>query len=119
MREGIENLMRYRSDVETNNQEVQVLRDGEFRPTKSMDVQVGDLLLVNGDESFACDLILLTSSSFEGVAYIQTSSLDGEKNLKKRTPPKGMMDLLVESCEPSHLFAYAAVTSELPNKELY
>ena len=35
-----------------------------------MDVRVGDFLLVSEGESFACDLILLTSSAHEGVAYI-------------------------------------------------
>ena len=30
-----------------------------------------------------------------------------------------MQDLLTESAQPAHLFAYGSVTSEMPNKELY
>jgi len=37
--------------------------------------------------TFPADMILLASSS-KGECYIQTSSLDGEKNLKKRRLPK-------------------------------
>jgi magnesium-transporting ATPase (P-type) len=33
---------------------------------------------------FPADLLLLSSSSEGGVAYIETASLDGEKNLKPR-----------------------------------
>ncbi len=37
------------------------------------------------NERFPADLILLAASSLDGKVYIQTSSLDGEKNLKLRT----------------------------------
>lgn len=36
---------------------------------------------------FPSDLILIESSN-DGACFIQTSSLDGEKNLKKRLKPK-------------------------------
>jgi len=45
------------------------------------------LLLILEETLFPADLILVESSS-EGLAFIQTSSLDGEKNLKKRMKPK-------------------------------
>lgn len=37
----------------------------------------------NGD-TFPADLVLLSSSEMDGIAYIETSSLDGETNLKIR-----------------------------------
>lgn len=40
--------------------------------------------MVEGDELFPADLILLASSTEGGVAFIETASLDGEKNLKPR-----------------------------------
>jgi phospholipid-transporting ATPase len=49
---------------------------------------------------FAADLILLTSSQEGGVAFIQTSSLDGEKNLKKRSRPKGLDSHVPNTLEP-------------------
>jgi P-type E1-E2 ATPase len=51
---------------------------------------VGDFLMINEGEIFPADLILLNSSLPDGTAYIQTSSLDGEKNLKKRVIPKNI-----------------------------
>lgn len=40
-------------------------------------------VLIEDNETFPADLSLLCSSN-EGLAFIKTSSLDGEKNLKKR-----------------------------------
>lgn len=48
---------------------------------------MGDILFIPDETLFPADLIILESSS-EGAAFIQTSSLDGEKNLKKRNKPK-------------------------------
>lgn len=47
-------------------------------------VQVGDVCFVETEEMFPADLILLASASEGSVAYIETASLDGEKNLKPR-----------------------------------
>lgn len=93
IREGIEDYVRYKSDqskyfsfltcLETNSQMVKALRDGDFMEIQSWQLQVGDIVFVKEDELFPCDMLLLASSA-NGDAYIQTSSLDGEKNLKKR-----------------------------------
>lgn len=45
---------------------------------------MGDICYVEAEEMFPADLLLLSSSSQGGVAYIETASLDGEKNLKPR-----------------------------------
>jgi len=37
---------------------------------------------------------LISSSNPDGIAYIQTSSLDGEKTLKKRRIPKNLETLI-------------------------
>ena len=44
---------------------------------------MGDIVLCHNGETFAADFAILSSSN-EGEAFIKTSSLDGEKNLKKR-----------------------------------
>jgi magnesium-transporting ATPase (P-type) len=41
------------------------------------------VVLMEEGDTFPADLCLLCSSN-EGLAFIKTSSLDGEKNLKKR-----------------------------------
>lgn len=40
---------------------------------------------MESEELFPVDLILLSSSVDGGIAFIETASLDGEKNLKPRS----------------------------------
>jgi phospholipid-transporting ATPase len=49
------------------------------------DVQVGDLVYIEENDSFPADLVVLGSSIESGACYIETSSLDGEKNLKNKS----------------------------------
>ena len=60
---------------------------------------------------FPSDLIVLASSN-EGVCYIQTSSLDGEKNLKKRSRPKDIEKYVLNTCEPDRLIFIGECVSE-------
>lgn len=46
--------------------------------------QVGDVVLVKEDETFPCDLILLSSSRDDGTCFVTTASLDGESSHKVR-----------------------------------
>jgi magnesium-transporting ATPase (P-type) len=94
------------------------LRDGEFIEIKSSDIQVGDLILMKEDEVFPADMIILASSN-KGDAYIQTSSLDGEKNLKKRSKPKEIEKFIFNSCDPDRIIFLGECVSEMPNSELY
>ena len=48
---------------------------------------MGDIIRTKAEDMFPADLILLTSSA-EGSAFIETASLDGEKNLKPRNAKK-------------------------------
>ena len=84
LREGFEDFQRYRSDLETNNSETAVSKNGRFETVKWKEVQVGDLVRVKADEFFPADLIVLGSSDPKGSCFIMTSPLDGEKNLKPR-----------------------------------
>lgn len=67
---------------------------------------------------FPADLILLASSN-KGTCFIQTSSLDGEKNLKKRTRPKDIDRYILDTFEPDRIMFVGECVSEQPNTELY
>lgn len=47
-----------------------ILRDGVFNEMRSDQIVVGDILFIREGEIFPADLILLASSSPEGVAFI-------------------------------------------------
>ena len=43
---------------------------------------MGDVVQVEADQQFPCDLLLMTSSDAEGMCDVTTANLDGETNLK-------------------------------------
>lgn len=54
-------------------------------PTFWKELIVGDIVIVQKDERIPADLVLISSEHKEGVAHLETSTLDGEKHLKPRT----------------------------------
>lgn len=79
VREGIEDYRRYISDRIINMTKFKkFIGKGEFKDIQSKSIKVGDILLIEDGETFPADMVLLKSS--RGLtAFIQTSSLDGEK----------------------------------------
>lgn len=58
-----------------------------FESLPRMNIRAGDLVFVRNREMVPADLILLASANEGGNAYIETSSIDGETNLKLRSSP--------------------------------
>ena len=58
-----------------------------FQKIRRMDIRQGHLIFVKNREMVPADMILLASSGDNGSAYIETSSIDGETNLKLRNSP--------------------------------
>ncbi len=52
-------------------------QDGTFLDKKWKDIQVGDVVRMESNDSIPADMILITSSEPEGFCYIETSNLDG------------------------------------------
>ena len=42
-----------------------------------MNIQVGDIVILQKEDIVPCDLVILTSSNIESEVYIETASLDG------------------------------------------
>jgi len=59
-----------------------------FQCMRRMDMRAGDIVLVKNREMVPADIILLGSSGEKGAAYIETSPIDGETNLKLRNVPQ-------------------------------
>uniref|UniRef100_A0A146X6U7 Phospholipid-transporting ATPase n=1 Tax=Fundulus heteroclitus TaxID=8078 RepID=A0A146X6U7_FUNHE len=82
IKQGYEDWLRHKADREVNEYLVTVLEDGQRIRKQSAKIKVGDILEVEEDETFPCDLILLKSSREDGTCFVTTASLDGESNHK-------------------------------------
>ena len=78
-----EDRVRVNLDKQENSKKVcnLTLKDSESRWE---DIRPGDLIKIKRDEYFPCDLILIFSTQINGIACVETKSLDGETNLKSK-----------------------------------
>lgn len=58
-----------------------------FQEIPRMDIRQGHFVVVKNREMVPADMVLMASSNDGGSAYIETSSIDGETNLKLRISP--------------------------------
>ena len=87
-------------------------------PTKWKHVKVGDIIKVHENEWFPADVVLLSSSNHDThEAFVETMALDGETNLKSRTPHKAIAERMgtVLGMKSTRTL----VTVEDPNADLY
>lgn len=117
-KEGVEDWRRRKQDIKANNRKVKLYGDNDtFYDTKWKDLQVGDLVKVFKDEYFPADLLLLSSSYSDGIAYVETMNLDGETNLKMKHALE-VTSSLREDNNAFHQFM-ARIKCEDPNDNLY
>ncbi|WKS78862.1 P-type ATPase [Cryptosporidium sp. 43IA8] len=62
--------------------------------SSSSELKVGDIVLLRNHETIPADIVLLSTSSENGDVFIDTSSLDGESNLKRRFSHKESTKML-------------------------
>ena len=117
LREGYEDYLRHVSDKELNANNCTVHRDGRFVTEQWRQLQVGDIVKVDDMEFFPADLVVLVSSNSNAMCYIETASLDGEKNLKPKVAPKETS----ENSDSDHPAAKlrGTIQCDNPNPELY
>ncbi|KAL7561845.1 hypothetical protein ACA910_009683 [Epithemia clementina (nom. ined.)] len=65
-----------------------------FERVRRMDIRQGHFVLVKNREMAPADMVLFASSNDQGSAYIETSSIDGETNLKLRNMPRVPEDIM-------------------------
>lgn len=115
-KELVEDYRRKQADRALNMSKARVLKGSNFDEAKWINIQVGDIVRVESEESFPADLVLLASSEPEGLCYIETANLDGETNLKiKQGLPETAA--LVSSSDLGRLGG--KIKSEQPNSSLY
>lgn len=100
LRDGIEDYFRYKADQKSNGQMVMRVECDEnckvvVREVSSADVCVGDIMWIREEDDLPADVVFLGGGIVQHdggqpECFVQTSSLDGEKNLKKKAAPKGL-----------------------------
>ncbi|WFD00187.1 P-type phospholipid transporter [Malassezia yamatoensis] len=118
VKEILEDWQRYKADAELNASTIPVLDSdsGSWQPRAWRDVCVGDIVRVERDGFFPADLLLLSSSEPDGLAYVETANLDGETNLKvKQALPATSKYITPAAISGLH----GKVKCELPNNSLY
>ena len=87
--ELIADIRRYNSDKKVNNQQVDILKEGETSvKTTSSKLKVGNIIKMNNGQMVPADCIVLSTQDHLGQCYISTSNLDGERNLKPKIASK-------------------------------
>ena len=67
---------------------------GKFKEIIWSNLHVGMIVKIMQDSFFPADLVLLNSSSPQGIAYIETKNLDGETNLKHKQGAKDLVEYI-------------------------
>ncbi|XP_043314384.1 phospholipid-transporting ATPase IG [Cervus canadensis] len=116
IKQGYEDWLRHRADNEVNKSTVYIIENAKRVKKESEKIKVGDIVEVQADETFPCDLILLSSCTVDGTCYVTTASLDGESNCKTHYAVRDTTELrTVESIDNLR----AAIECEQPQPDLY
>jgi len=118
IREGIEDYSRYRTDTQINKSKATVLLNGNWAQVDWRDIYVGDYIQIKNEERFPADIMVLSTSYLKesrGACFIETASLDGERNLK----PKAAIPDIMNIVEEKGIEALSGkITCSLPNPNL-
>lgn len=124
LKAAFEDIRRWVSDRKSNSRECTRLSSTQSRSLHERreekvarrKIRVGDLIKVTQDQEFPADLIILSSSDDHGVAFVETSVLDGETNLNA----KRAVNMSVGLRDPSEFdFLGATFECEPPSDKLY
>ena len=96
IREAYEDCKRANLDKLQNSVKCKVYRNEEWIDIESGNLELGEIVIVEQEEIFPADLVLLDSPLPEGICFIETGSLDGEKTLKQKNPSNDTIGLFIE-----------------------
>ena len=89
IKEGIEDLKRHHADMKVNAKPAKRVHweDGRVEQCKWRDLQVGDTVLIVDNEEIPADCVVLFCGGVQGPSsYVETAAIDGETNLKLKSP---------------------------------
>ena len=124
IKEAIEDYRKYKNDKKANETSVLIFKDKRFTREKCQNIRVGNILKIYKDDLIPADVLIIKSSLKTGLAYMQTSNLDGENTLKPRealnitqTRINNKLHILRDTFDYEKDHFYIEVIS--PNKNIY
>ncbi|KAI8818556.1 uncharacterized protein EV422DRAFT_171786 [Fimicolochytrium jonesii] len=94
---------------------VNVAEDG-WAKTAWRNLKVGDFVMLKSDDRVPADILILSTSDFNNISFVETKSLDGETNLKCCEALKGLPRMnTAEECRNFKTI----IESEPPTLNLY
>jgi len=85
VKEAVDDYGRRNADKAANGRIYTVVREGKKVDIASRDIAVGDIVYLRENDEVPADCVVIATSDANGNAYIQTTNLDGESNLKVRS----------------------------------
>uniref|UniRef100_A0AAQ4RJ44 Phospholipid-transporting ATPase n=1 Tax=Gasterosteus aculeatus aculeatus TaxID=481459 RepID=A0AAQ4RJ44_GASAC len=116
IKQGYEDWLRHKADNSVNQCPIHVVQHGKVVRKQSRKLRVGDVVLMKEDETFPCDLILLSSSRDDGTCFVTTASLDGESSHKTYY---AVEDTRAYNTEKEVDCIHATIECEQPQPDLY
>lgn len=101
-----------------------MIKNGKVVTIPSMDVKVGDILVLTENDVIPADCVALYSSNSNGICYMQTTNIDGETNLKMRNSVPLVQEKLDKySTQEERVHALCEMDLEIecptPNSHIY
>ncbi|UJR17025.1 hypothetical protein I4U23_003923 [Adineta vaga] len=84
VKDAVDDIRRHLSDKQINNRQVKVIIEQQLISKKWQDIKVGDIVHVENNHFIPADIVLLSTSTANGICFLETAELDGEVNLKLR-----------------------------------
>ncbi|XP_061081832.1 phospholipid-transporting ATPase IH isoform X4 [Conger conger] len=116
IKQGYEDWLRHKADNSINRCPVHIIQHGKVVMKQSRKLRVGDIVRVKEDETFPCDLILLSTSREDGTCFVTTASLDGESSHKTYY---AVQDTQAFQTEEDLDSLQATIECEQPQPDLY
>ena len=122
IREGMEDWNRGKLDKQQNIEKCSIYNSSkrDWEETQSGKLFVGDIVSVLENDTFPADIILIDSNLPDGICYIETGTLDGEKTLKLKEALKQTSGWCNNEGKKKNGFRFSGVVlADRPNPELY
>ncbi|KAF3857183.1 hypothetical protein F7725_009042 [Dissostichus mawsoni] len=116
IKQGYEDWLRHKADNSVNQCPVHVVQHGKVVRKQSRKLRVGDVVFMKENETFPCDLILLSTSRDDGTCFVTTASLDGESSHKTHY---AVQDTKAYNTEEEVDSIQATIECEQPQPDLY